>query len=228
MRVVGSVSGNMQALIDDQAGEISARLRAGIEAASASLLAELRAQVRAAGLGAGLEKAWRAEVYPRAKKRTFHPAALVYSKATVLHDAFDEGPEILPRRKGYLVVPTPAGRRLGLGKVSSARKGGAVPGGQQRGYADLAPFAERLGAEIVSAARHNRPPPAGPHPHPRRARIVLYPGKEGRLVAVLYPARGAGKPEAIAVLLPRVKLRKLLDIEGAAQRAEATLAAALD
>ncbi len=101
MRLVATISDNLRPLLDDQAAAISTALRAAIETASASLLDELRGQVRSAGLGTGLEKAWRREVYPRSRKRTFHPAALVYSKSTVLHDAFDAGPTITARLRTH-------------------------------------------------------------------------------------------------------------------------------
>ena len=104
MRLVATISDNLKPLLDDQAEAISTALRDAIETASTSLLDELRGQVRAAGLGTGLEKAWRREVYPRSRKRTFHPAALVYSKSTVLHDAFDLGPTITARRSRFLVT----------------------------------------------------------------------------------------------------------------------------
>lgn len=226
MRLVATVSGNFEPLLDNQADEISTGLRAAIETASSGLLEELRGQVRAAGLGTGLEKAWRREVYPRGRKRTFHPAALVYSKSTVLHDAFDVGPTITAKRSRFLVIPTEAGRRLGLGTVPSSRKGGAVPGGQLRRYADLEPFADRLDAEVVSASRHGgsgRHRRSGARSGPR---IVLVPAKAGGLVAVLYLRRDA-RPVVVARLVPTVKLKKLLDIAGAEARAESALTAAL-
>ena len=226
MRLVTTISDNLQPLLDDQAEAVSTALRTAIETASTTLLDELRGQVRAAGLGSGLEKAWRREVYPRSRKRTFHPAALVYSKSTVLHDAFDVGPTITARRSRFLVIPTEAGRRLGLGTVPSSRKGGAVPGGQRRRYADLEPFADRLDAEVVSAARRagaGRARHSGAHRGPR---VVLVPAKAGGLIALLYLRRDA-KPVAIARLVPTVKLQKLLDIAGAEARAETALSAAL-
>ncbi len=226
MRLVATISDNLRPLLDDQAAAISTALRAAIETASTSLLDELRGQVRAAGLGTGLEKAWRREVYPRSRKRTFHPAALVYSKSTVLHDAFDLGPAITARRSRFLVIPTEAGRRLGLGTVPSSRKGGAVPGGQRRRYADLEPFADRLDAEVVSASRRGGGGGSRLSGAQRGPRIVLVPAKAGGLVALLYPRRDA-KPVAIARLVPTVKLQKLLDIAGAEARAETALSTAL-
>ncbi len=226
MRLVATISDNLRPLLDDQAAAISTALRAAIETASASLLDELRGQVRAAGLGTGLEKAWRREVYPRSRKRTFHPAALVYSKSTVLHDAFDTGPTINARRSRFLVIPTEAGRRLGLGTVPSSRKGGAVPGGQRRRYADLAVFADGLDAEVVSAGRPASSGRSRSSSSRSGARIVLVPAKAGGLVALLYLRRDA-KPLAIARLVPTVKLQKVLDIAGAEARAETALSAAL-
>ena len=222
MRVNATVAGTVEAILTAGADEISSALRHGIETASSGLLAELRAQVRSAGLGPKLEKAWQREVYPRGRKRTFHPAALVYSKSTVLHDAFDRGPTIVGQASRFLVIPTEAGRRLGLGEVPSARKGGRVPAGGKRRYADLEPFADRIGAEITSASPRGRTRRTrGPAGRPAPRRIVLVPATGGRLVAVLH-ARGA-RPVPIATLVPMVKLRKRLDIAGAAQRAETAL-----
>ena len=223
MRVNATIAGSVEAILAAGADEISGALRHGIETASSGLLAELRAQVRSAGLGPKLEKAWQREVYPRSRKRTFHPAALVYSKSTVLHDAFDRGPTIVGQASRFLVIPTEAGRRLGLGEVPSARKGGRVPAGGKRRYADLEPFADRIGAEITSASPHGRTRRTrGPAVRQAARRIVLVPATGGRLVALLH-ARANTRPVPIATLVPMVKLRKRLDIDGAAQRAEIAL-----
>jgi hypothetical protein len=226
MRVNATIAGSVEAILAAGADEISGALRHGIETASSGLLVELRAQIRSAGLGPRLEKAWQREVYPRGRKRTFHPAALVYSKSTVLHDAFDRGPTIVGQASRFLVIPTEAGRRLGLGEVPSARKGGRVPAGGKRRYADLEPFADRIGAEITSAAprgrTHRTHRTRGPAGRQAPRRIVLVPATGGRLVALLH-ARAGARPVPIATLVPMVKLRKRLDIDGAAQRAETAL-----
>lgn len=226
MRLVGQISGNMAAIVNGAADEISASLRSGIDVASAGLLDDLRGQVRAAGLGNGLEKAWRREVYPRARKTTFHPAALVYSKSTILHEAFDRGPQIAARRSRFLVIPTAAGQRLGLGEIPSSRKGGRVPGGKKRRYADLEPFADRIGAEISSASRGGGSVRGRARRGASGARIVLVPSRGNHLVALLY-ARSGARPVVVATLVPTVKLARRLDIEGAEQRAETTLASFL-
>ena len=225
MRIVPTIHGSLQAILAAAGDEIADDLRAAVETAATGLQAELRNQVRAAGLGAGLAKAWQKEVYPRGRRRTFHPAGLVYSKSTVLHDAFDTGPTIVGRRSRFLVVPSPAGERLGLGTVNTTRKGGAVPGGLHRRYADLDRFADRIGAEITSVGRH-RQQPGRRRNAGAAARIVLVPARSGRLVALFY-ARPGAQPVMIATLMPRVTLRKRLDIAGAQARAEATLLAAI-
>jgi hypothetical protein len=228
MRLVGSVSGNLVGFLDAEANSIADDLRRAIDTAGRELQAELRGQVRSAGLGENLARAWRLETYPRGRRRTFRPAALVYSNATVLHEAFDEGPTITPRRARYLVIPTDDGRRLGLGKVPSARRGGRVPGGRLRSYADLEPWADRVNAEVVAAGRGGR---RGGQERRRggfQRRVVLVPGRRGgTLVALFYRAPGR-PPVVVATLVPRVKLRKRLDIAGAAAQADARLAALLD
>ncbi len=227
MRIVPTINGSLRTILAAAGDEIADDFRAAVETASTRLQADLRSQVRAAGLGVRLEKAWQKEIYPRSRsRRTFHPAGLVYSKSTVLHDAFDAGPTIVGRQSRFLVVPSPAGEKLGLGTVNTSRKGGVVPGGQNRRYADLDRFADRIGAEITSVGA-----PRGGRSTRRRnagagARIVIVPAQTGNLVALLYSRPGA-RPVMIATLMPMVKLRKRLDIAGAQARAEGVLIGAL-
>jgi len=227
MKIGVQLVGRIEDVIDVQAGALSDALRSAITTASTQLRDELRSQVRAAGLGSGLEKAWRSQVYPQRRVRTFRPAALVYSKAQLLHQVFAEGATIRASRARFLVIPTKAGEALGLGQVRSSRKGGAIPGRATRRYADLGTFADRIGAEVTSVARAGSNGGDGSsHRRGVVARIVLHPGKGGSLVAVLY--RRGGDPVAIATLKPMVRLAKRLDIDGAARRAETSLASLIE
>lgn len=227
MRIDVQVVGRIDDVIDVQAGALSDALRSAITTASTRLRDRLRAQVRAAGLGSGLERAWRSQVYPQRRVRTFRPAALVYSKAQLLHQVFEEGASVRAARSRFLVIPTQAGETLGLGQVRSSRKGGAIPGRATRRYADLGAFADRIGAEVTSVARAGSNGGDGSsHRRGAVARIVLHPGKGGSLVAVLY--RRGRAPVAIAILKPMVRIAKRLDINGAARQAESDLASLIE
>lgn len=232
MRIVGTIGGNLQAIINNQLDDLSRALVGAVGRASARLQEDLRKQTRAAGLGAGLANAWRRETYPKGRSRTLRPAGLVYSRSTVLHDAFNRGPAILPRQSRYLVVPLPEAIRLKLDRTGIARKGGSVPAGQQRKYADLDAAAAQLGAVIVSArvgghrARGDRGRFSGGDSRPDRPRIILVPSarRPGALVALYQKARDQ-KPVPLFLLLRATKLPRRLDIDSAAARAEDYLAA---
>lgn len=227
MRLAARVVGRIDDGLDAQAADLSDRLRHAIAVSAQRLRDALREQVRAAGLGRGLEKAWREVVYPARRVRSFHPAALVFSNAPLLHEVFDTGATIVARRSPYLVIPTRAGERLGLGQVRSSRKGGVIPGWATRRYADLDAFADRIGAEVVSAARARTAVPARGRRHRGGGpRIVLTAGRAGDLVAVLH--RRGIPPVVVAVLKPSVRIARRTDIAGAARRAEAMLAALIE
>lgn len=227
MKLTARVVGRLDDVIDAQAAELSDHLRRAVATSASRLRDELRDQVRAAGLGRGLEKAWREVVYPQRRVRTFRPAGLVYSNATLLHEVFDEGATVVARRSKYLVIPTKAGERLGLGEVRSSRKGGSIPGRATRRYADLGAFADRIGAEVVSASKaRNAPPELGRRHRGGGSRIVLTGARGGDLTAVLH-RRGA-QPVVVAVLKPSVRIARRTDIAGAARRAEATLASLIE
>ena len=227
MRLAARVVGRIDDGLDAQAADLSDRLRHAIAVSARQLRDDLRDQVRAAGLGRGLEKAWREVVYPQRRVRTFRPAGLVYSNAPLLHEVFDTGATVAARRSKYLVIPTRAGERLGLGEVRSSRKGGWIPGRATRRYADLGAFADRIGAEVVSASRaRNAPPELGRRHRSGGSRIVLTGARGGDLMAVLH-RRGA-QPVVVAVLKPSVRIARRTDIAGAARRAEASLASLIE
>jgi hypothetical protein len=136
---------------------------------------------------------------------------------------FARGASISPRRAGFLTIPTAAGERMGLGLVSSSRKGGSIPGNRLRRYADLGAWADRMDAEIVSASVRGGSRPRGS----RRStgpRVVLIPRPGGRMVAVYQMSR-AVPGVVVATLVPRVTIAKRLDVDAARVQAEAVLAA---
>ncbi len=223
--VTARVEGDLPAVLEDVRAGISGALREGVTAGTDRTRDDLRAQVRAAGLGRGLEKAWRSEVYPRrATTETLRPAGLVFSKATVVHDAFIAGATITARRGRYLVIPTAEAEAMGFATTREGRDGGRVPGGQLRRAARYREAIAKLGAENIRDI-----------PLPNGRRLIVYRVPEGRgrgrvfrgprLSRVAF-RRGSDVP--LFVLVPSVRLAPRLDFDAAVTRAETTLVRALD
>lgn len=201
MRITASVdSGAVQAALADDQSTLARDLRRGMDAAAAAVQADLRGRTRAAGLGPGLEKAWKSRSYGGSK--TLHPTALVYGESEVLFPVFSEGATIVPRKGRFLAIPTKEAEAMGFAttNVNRAGKGtGSIP----RRLSMVTLAIERLGAK----------------------NIRFVPAKRGRMV-VIYSQRGKNTP--LFVLVPQVRLKAVLDIEAARKAADATLAAAID
>lgn len=218
-----SILGDLRAAAAEAPEGLKDRMAAAVRATAESAQRKLRGQVDAAGLGMGLNKAWRLNTYPVGKK-TLRPSALVYSKSAILHEAFAEGAAVLPRQSRYLVVALQAAINMGFGHTSINRKGGQVPGGQKRKASNLDAAAQSLGADVVSVRpglhRARRPG------RNSRAEIRLLPSRSrpGALLAVLFrPGEKQGTP--LFLLLRATRVPQLLDLESVRQEAEAELRA---
>lgn len=222
MRVTGTITGSVADALGEQRDALSADLRAGMARATLGTQADLRTRTRAAGLGNGLEKAWRANTYPPGNSKTLRPAGLIYSKATVLHRAFAEGATITAKRSKYLAIPTKEAEALGYARTKTARVGGSVPGGQMRRASQVQALVKRLGPENVRVA-----------PARGGKRVVIYTPPAGRGKGkVVRGRKGAsnlgfqrGKGVVMFVLVKQTRLRAKLDLAAAQKQAEATLGA---
>jgi hypothetical protein len=206
---------------------LAAGLRDGIHRTGEVLQAELRSQVRRANLGEGLEKAWRLDKYPKRRSKTnMDPAAVVYSKSTILHRAFEESRTIRAVRAEYLVIALPAAIHLGLGYSTKGRKGGTVPAGQRRKVSEIDVAAKKLRAVVVSAHNAKRGPRiAKAKPKGRNAplvgrRIVIMKARKGDGLTAVFYAPDQKKPLPLFALRRQVAGRKLLDIAGPAEAAK--------
>jgi hypothetical protein len=221
------LKGSLRAQLEAAQDQISDQLRRSVQKVSLQLRNDLRGQVRGAGLGVELEKAWDREVYPKAKKRTFHPLGLVFSKSA-LHGIYDQSATVIPRRGSYLVIPLPEAIKRGLHTTTVNRKGGRVTGDRLRRKSVLADAAAKLGAIIVSTPPPGRRQGGGSRRGQFRKYLLLVPAKKpGNLVAVFFGAPGA-KGVPLFTLVKQTTVRKRLDIAGAANKAAAALAAAVE
>jgi hypothetical protein len=205
MRIVAAIAGDLRQIIEQQQDGVADAMRQGVVRASTRLQADLRSQVRAAGLGAGLEKAWRLQLYPTGK-RTIHPAGLVFSKSTVLHGVFAEGATIAAKGGRWLVIPMPAAEKMGLATTDTSRKGGAVPGGALRRASQYGEAMERLGEHNMRVATLSG-----------GRKLVLYrPGNQRR-------GKARGEEVPLFLLVPQVRLTPRLTMAAAERDAAATL-----
>ncbi|EFO33906.1 conserved hypothetical protein [Roseibium sp. TrichSKD4] len=109
--------GDLQKHLEGEQRELSAALRGGMEDAAELGKRRFRQQITRAGLGARLAKTWRSQVYPRKGLPTMEPAALIWSKAPQIVDAFSKDGAIRSvSQGGWLAIPTdfaPASRKRG-------------------------------------------------------------------------------------------------------------------
>ena len=134
--ITAAVGGDLRAAMEAEVRDAARAMRRGVQRAGREVQAELRAQARSAGFsdrGRAVANAWRLSLYPppAAAPRTLRPAALVWTNAPKLVDAFDRGIPIVARGGRYLAFPTPynaAGGRRG----ASARGGLRVTPAQMR------------------------------------------------------------------------------------------------
>ncbi len=93
------------AAFDAIGGDIIGAVGDAMIQSATNLRDELRDQTRRAGLGRGLEKAWRLTLYPK-DMRAYSPAALVHSSAPLIHDAYNYGGIVTAHNAKYLAIPT--------------------------------------------------------------------------------------------------------------------------
>jgi hypothetical protein len=180
--------------------DLAKTITAGVREAGQGLQQGLRSRT-AAALGQRVANAWRLKNYPSGPTASLDPAVLVWSRAPKIIDAFDRGAVIVPVNGGkFLAIPSRFVPRKGRGRMT--------------------PF------EVESSFNQD---------------LIIKRGKAGDLLAFVdtaitrfYAGQGRayggkrrpqrqGKPKLVLMftLVPRVKMRKLLDLDTAAQSAGA-------
>lgn len=118
---------SMRAAMEEEIVAIAAVLRRAVARTGRQVQQELRAQARAGGFkdgGRAIANAWRLRTYPAegTAPRTWRPAALVYSNAPDIADAFDKGVPIVAKGKRWLAFPT--GWNAIRGRRGASSRGG--------------------------------------------------------------------------------------------------------
>ena len=215
LRLIAALSGNLEEFLKGERTALAQKITDAINRQAVWLRDQLRGQVRAAHLGAGLEKAWRSEVYPRGRRASLRAVGLVYSKSPVLHAAFAEGATVAPGGAKVLVIPSAEAITMGFGATTEGRTPRGIPGGARRKYGLLGKAIERLGAENLAFI------PIG-----GGRRVVIYRppqarrnARGGRRVGGFQLLRGTGSVLLFTLIPDSVTLRKRLDIDGPAEQA---------
>ena len=234
--LTATLRGDLRAAMEAEVRDAARAMRRGVERAGREVQAELRAQARSGGFtdrGRAIANSWRLNLYPSpaAAPRTLRPAALVWSRAPRLVDAFDRGTPITARGQRYLAFPT--GYNAAGGRRSASARGGVMVTPAQmraaRGQAFILRSksnpAVRLWCLRVRAA-------SGIGRRARRLRLFVGPNVE-----VLGGNRRGQQQRARDILaqgfvpmfflLRQVRLRKRLDIAAIRRRAPAILARSL-
>lgn len=185
---------SFQAAASGMEGAIAAAATGAMRDTTPDAKQELREQVVGAGLGTRLANTWRGDVYPKSA-RSMHPAGFIHSNAPLIIDSFLRGAQIVPVSGGrYLAIPT-----------DSVPKSRGSRGASRR----MTPV------EVEAVFDQN---------------LIIRKGRDGHLLAFIDPSlangrrikRQRGAPRARLVLMftlvPTVRLPKLLDLEGPAQR----------
>jgi Family of unknown function (DUF6441) len=190
--------------------DIERAVASGTRDAGRGLKTELRPQVASAGLGQRLANSWRDKHYPN---RKLDAASLIYTKAPQIISAFDEGVVIRSKHGRFLAIPTENAPKKGTdGRRISPR---AFP---EHRFGPLRLVSRSSGPSllVVDGLRASFNRQTGELRGFRRAIERGRRSGQGLTTVVMF------------LLVPQVKLRKRLDVAGAAERSSGQLPALLE
>lgn len=210
-----ALRGNLEKLLEQELKDGAVAVTRAMREAGRGLKKDLRRDVARAGLGARLGKTWRALNFPRTGN-SLGAAALVFTKAPQIIDAFDRGVVIRGTRGNLLAIPTEAvPKRL-------ARRAGGKGGGVTPALVEKA-----LGIELRPVKRPGKPTILVADG------LVARGGKRGgfRKATVRKATKTQGARVALKglttvvmfTLLPQVRLRKRLNVARAGNKAQRRL-----
>lgn len=191
------IQGDLERMLAAELKGAETAVSAAIREAGEGLKGDWRQQITSAGLGERLARTIRANVYPKGQA-SMSAAAVVYSRASKIVDAFDRGATIRSKDGFWLAIPTPAAGRGLRGKK-------ITPGEWERRHGQRLRFIYRAGQPSLLVAEKFR--------ITKRGRAVKSRSKTGRgqVTAVIF------------LLVPQVTLRKRLDLARSAKEWEARL-----
>lgn len=118
MKVSVKVDGDLRAIYGTSLAEGKRAVKRGVSIAGGDVQGDWRGQIAGAGLGSRLQRTIRKKVYPEGRN-SLRAAALVWSNAGKIVDAFERGVTIRSENGFYLAIPLPAaGTRVGGKRIT--------------------------------------------------------------------------------------------------------------
>ncbi|WP_174710261.1 DUF6441 family protein [Thalassospira marina] len=114
MRIDVDVSRDLRRVMHAKSDDLKKAVTQGMRDTSPQVKEFLRAQVRRAGMGSRLANSWRDESYPKRGSSSFDAAALVWTKAPKIVNAFDKGVLIRSDSGFFLAIPTENAPKKGM------------------------------------------------------------------------------------------------------------------
>jgi hypothetical protein len=189
------------AALEAAQGDVAEDVTNGMRRTVDGLKSELRDQVIGSGLGTRLANSWRGKTYPE-RGRSLRPAGYIWSRAPEIIDAFSRGAQIRPLGgKRYLWLPTAAVPRDRSAPRGSTRRAG--PEEVELQFNQELIIRKGKGSTLLAFIRAIRA--ENNRGYRRATSRRLAQGRTDDLVLMF-------------TLVPTVRLPKLLDLEGAAQK----------
>ena len=118
MKLTVNVDGDLRAIYGTSLAEGKRAVQKGVSIAGGGLQSDWRGQIAGAGLGSRLQRTIRKRVYPEGRN-SLRAAALVWSNAGKIVDAFERGVTIRSNDGFYLAIPLPAaGKHVGGKRIT--------------------------------------------------------------------------------------------------------------
>lgn len=112
-RLTAALAGDLERFMADELKLAAKAVGEGVYRTAQETKLALRADVMRAGLGRKVANSWRSQSYPP-DRESLRAAAIIWSKAEHLIEAFDGGATIKAERKKWLAIPTEfAPKRVG-------------------------------------------------------------------------------------------------------------------
>ncbi len=193
MKLLADIQGDLRAMMQAEVEAAERAVTAGVSEAASGLQQNWRGQITGAALGRGLANSIRKKLYPTTGA-SIRAAAVVYSNASKVVDAFDSGVLIRSKNGFWLAIPTAAAGKKGVGNKR------ITPGGWEQRTGQRLRFVHRRGRPSLLVAET---------PLNTTGRAVALRSKTGRGVVTA----------PIFLLVPQVKLSKRLDLARGVARA---------
>ena len=194
MKLLAIIEGDIRAMMRAELKAAECAVTAGVSKATSGLQTAWRGQITGAALGQGLAKSIHKKLYPTSGA-SIRAAAVVYSNASKVVDAFDRGVIIRSKNSFWRAIPTVAAGKKGFGNKL------ITPGGWEQRTGQRLRFIYRRGQPslLVAETRLNS-----------KGRAVVSKSKTGRGLATL----------PIFILVLQVILPKRLSLDEPAREAK--------